>query len=113
MEIRSFESLPSTQRWLTEAIRRGEVTAPVAVIAERQTDGIGSRENRWIGHPGNFFASIALRQSDLPEDLPPSAASIYFAFLIQINSYRIISLLFLIPFKNIKLTENIKVKRLV
>ena len=83
MEIRSFESLPSTQRWLTEAIRRGEVTGPLAVITERQTDGIGSRENRWIGYPGNFFASIALRESDLPVDLPPSAASIYFAFLIK------------------------------
>ena len=83
MEIRSFESLPSTQRWLTEAIRRGEITGPTAVITALQTDGIGSRENRWIGHRGNFFASIALKASDLPEDLPPSAASIYFAFLMK------------------------------
>jgi len=80
VEIRFFESLPSTQRWLTKAIRDGSVTAPLAVIAEEQTDGIGSRENRWIGHRGNFFASVALRESDLPPDLPPSAASIYFAF---------------------------------
>jgi BirA family biotin operon repressor/biotin-[acetyl-CoA-carboxylase] ligase len=83
VEIRSFESLPSTQRWLTEAIRRGEVTEPLAVIATEQIDGIGSRENRWIGHRGNFFVSVALRESDLPEDLPPSAASIYFAFLMK------------------------------
>jgi len=83
VEIRSFESLPSTQRWLTEAIRRGEITGPTAVITALQTDGIGSRENRWIGHPGNFFASVALEHSKLPEDLPLSAASIYFAFLMK------------------------------
>ena len=83
MEIRSFESLPSTQRWLTEAIRRGEISGPTAVITAWQTDGIGSRENRWIGHRGNFFASVALRESDLPSDLPPAAASIYFAFLMK------------------------------
>ena len=83
VEIRSFESLPSTQRWLTEAIRRAEVTEATAVIAEEQTDGIGSRENRWIGHRGNFFASVAMEESQLPEDLPLSAASIYFAFLMK------------------------------
>jgi BirA family biotin operon repressor/biotin-[acetyl-CoA-carboxylase] ligase len=83
LEIRSFESLPSTQRWLSEAIRRGEVTEETAVIALEQTGGIGSRENRWIGHRGNFFASIALRERSLPEDLPLSAASIYFACLMK------------------------------
>ncbi|WP_292655326.1 biotin--[acetyl-CoA-carboxylase] ligase [Nitratifractor sp.] len=83
MEILSFEHLPSTQRWLTEAIRRGEITEPTAVLAREQSDGMGSRENRWIGHPGNFFASIALRESDLPEDLPPSAASIYFGWVMR------------------------------
>ena len=81
--IRSFERLPSTQRWLTEAIRRGEVTEETAVIALEQSDGVGSRENRWIGYPGNFFASIALKEEALPGDLPLPAASIYFAFLMK------------------------------
>ena len=83
MEILSFESLPSTQRWLTEAIRAGEIGEPTAVLAREQTEGVGSRENRWIGYPGNFFASIALRESDLPDDLPPSAASIYFGWMMR------------------------------
>jgi BirA family biotin operon repressor/biotin-[acetyl-CoA-carboxylase] ligase len=83
LEIRSFESLPSTQRWLTEAIRRGEVREATAVIAAEQSDGIGSRENRWIGHRGNFFASIALEDRDLPDDLPLTSASIYFALLMK------------------------------
>ena len=48
-----------------------------------QTDGIGSRENRWIGRRGNFFASVLLAQESLPKDLPLGAASIYFAFLMK------------------------------
>ncbi len=83
MEIRSFERLPSTQLYLTEALRRGEVTGPTAVIAREQTDGIGSRENRWIGGEGNFFASFAIPEEDLPEDLPVVSASIYFAYLMK------------------------------
>ncbi len=83
MEIRSFDRLSSTQLWLTEAIRRGELKEETAVIALEQTGGIGSRENRWIGHRGNFFASIALKERSLPRDLPLSAASIYFAVLMK------------------------------
>ena len=83
MEILFFDRLPSTQRWLTEAIRAGEITEPTAVLAREQTRGIGSRNSRWIGHPGNFFASIALRESDLPEDLPPASASIYFGWMMK------------------------------
>ncbi len=59
------------------------VVPPCAVIANMQTDGIGSRENRWIGKRGNFFASILLPEENLPKDLPLGAASIYFAFLMK------------------------------
>jgi len=83
VEIRSFESLPSTQLWLTEAIRKGEVKGSLAVITERQTDGVGSRENRWIGRRGDFFASVALEKESLPDDLPEISASLYFAWLIR------------------------------
>ena len=83
MEIRSFPKLASTQQYLVEALRSGELGAPVAVIAEEQYAGIGSRENRWEGEKGNFFASIALKISDLPQDLPLSSASIYFSFIMK------------------------------
>ena len=83
MEIRSFETLPSTQLYLTEAIRKGEITEATAVITRMQTEGIGSRSNRWIGREGNFFASVALPEENLPGDLPPASASIYFAFLMR------------------------------
>ncbi|WP_456453045.1 biotin--[acetyl-CoA-carboxylase] ligase [Hydrogenimonas sp.] len=78
-----FDELPSTQKWLVEKLAAGELSPPCAVIAELQTDGVGSRENRWEGRRGNFFASVAVPEASLPEDLPLSAASIYFMFLMK------------------------------
>ncbi len=75
--------LPSTQKYLLEKIRHTELSAPVAVIAAEQYQGIGSRENSWSGGEGNFFASFAVDLSDLPKDLPLSSASIYFAFIMK------------------------------
>ena len=83
MEICSFETLPSTQHYLVEKIRSGELTAPVAVIAKEQISGIGSRENSWSGGEGNFFASFAVDLEQLPDDLKLSSASIYFAFIMK------------------------------
>ncbi|WP_300364438.1 biotin--[acetyl-CoA-carboxylase] ligase [Hydrogenimonas sp.] len=85
MRIYSFETLPSTQLWLVERIADASVEIPCAVITEKQTEGIGSRENRWVGKCGNFFASIALSQSHLPDDLPLTSASIYFAYLMKMS----------------------------
>ena len=75
--------MPSTQHYLIEALHQKRLQAPVAVIAEEQTAGIGSRDNGWEGEKGNFFASFALKLSDLPEDLPLSSASIYFSFMMK------------------------------
>jgi BirA family biotin operon repressor/biotin-[acetyl-CoA-carboxylase] ligase len=44
---------------------------------------MGSRTNEWKGGEGNFFASFAVRLASLPDDLPLSSASIYFAFLMK------------------------------
>ena len=83
MEILSFDQLPSTQRYLQEAIADKSLRAPVAVIAAEQTAGVGSRENEWDGGRGNFFASVALPLALLPGDLPLSSASIYFSFIMK------------------------------
>jgi BirA family biotin operon repressor/biotin-[acetyl-CoA-carboxylase] ligase len=66
-----------------EALQQQRLQAPVAVITQDQYAGIGSRDNCWEGETGNFFASIAVRLSDLPEDLPLSSASIYFSFIMK------------------------------
>ncbi len=82
-DIYVFDRLPSTQRYLVDALKENNITAPAAVICKEQTDGIGSRENQWEGMEGNFFASIAVPMSLLPEDLPLASASIYFSFLMK------------------------------
>jgi len=83
MEIVSFESLPSTQLYLIDALNKKELEAPVLVIANEQTQGIGSRENEWSGSKGDLFLSMAIQKHSLPTDLPLSAVAIYFAFFMK------------------------------
>ena len=83
MEIKLFKTLPSTQTYLVEALQKSILHAPVAVLTLEQNAGVGSRDNKWSGGEGNFFASIALKLEDLPEDLPLSSASIYFSFIMK------------------------------
>jgi len=83
LEIHYFNSLPSTQKHLIEALNKGHLQAPIAVISSEQSEGVGSRDNSWSGGEGNFFASIALDLGMLPEDLPLGSASIYFSFIMK------------------------------
>ncbi len=83
MEILSFDRLPSTQLYLIEQLQKGKLQAPIAVITSEQNNGIGSRVNKWLGSDGNFFASIALKLDEVPDDLPLSSASIYFSFIMK------------------------------
>jgi len=83
LEILSFNRLPSTQKYLLEQLKTGELKVPVAVIATEQSSGIGSRDNEWSGGEGNFFASVAISMNELPSDLPLSSASIYFSFIMK------------------------------
>lgn len=81
MEIIYFKSLPSTQKYLVEAIKKEKLKAPIIVVAKNQTDGIGSRNNIWSGDNGNLFLSFAIKE--LPKDLELASSSIYFAFLMK------------------------------
>ncbi len=83
MKIVLFETLPSTQTYLIEKLKRGEIEVPVAVLALEQSRGVGSRDNEWLGGKGNFFASIAVNIDVLPDDLSLSSASIYFSFIMK------------------------------
>ena len=83
MEILSFRQLPSTQKYLSEQIRQNILQAPVAVMTNEQSAGVGSRNNTWVGGKGNFFASMALKLDMLPDDLSLSSASIYFSFIMK------------------------------
>jgi BirA family biotin operon repressor/biotin-[acetyl-CoA-carboxylase] ligase len=83
LEILYFDSLPSTQKYLVEAVRGGKHSTNVAIVTKRQTNGVGSRNNNWIAQEGDLLFSFAMKKSELPGDLPMSSASIYFAFLIK------------------------------
>ncbi|OQX77836.1 MAG: biotin--[acetyl-CoA-carboxylase] ligase [Epsilonproteobacteria bacterium 4484_65] len=83
MEILSFDTLPSTQKYLIEKIEQKVLQAPIAIITQQQSSGVGSRDNSWSGGEGNFFASVAVELDMLPEDLSLSSASIYFSFIMK------------------------------
>jgi len=83
LEIRCFNTLPSTQKYLVEQLEKCNIQAPIAVISLEQNSGVGSRDNSWSGGEGNFFASVALELNMLPEDLPLGSASIYFSFIMK------------------------------
>jgi len=83
LEIISFDHLPSTQTYLIDQIKNHGLQVPIAVITSEQSSGVGSRDNEWSGGKGNFFASIAVDISKLPDDLPYSSASIYFSYIMK------------------------------
>ncbi len=83
MQILWFDSLPSTQTYLKEKLKNSELKAPIAVVADLQTDGIGSRGNLWMGLEGNLFFSFAISRHNLPNDLLLESASIYFAYILK------------------------------
>ena len=85
LEIRWFDTLESTQRYLVEALRSGALVAPVAVATRNQPGGIGSRQNRWLNQPGNLFFSFGLERSQLPSDLPLQSVSIYMGFILVLQ----------------------------
>ena len=83
MEVKLFKTLPSTQTYLVEALKKNILDAPIAVLTLEQSSGVGSRDNEWSGGKGNFFVSVAIKLEDLPKDLPLSSASIYFSFIMK------------------------------
>ena len=83
MEIIYFDQLDSTQTRLISDIAQKKVSPPIVYYTNNQTNGIGSRGNRWIGKKGNLFFSFALFLDALPKDLPSTAMALYFAYLFK------------------------------
>ncbi len=83
MEILYFNTLNSTQKYLIEKIRTKSLNPPIAVVAKNQINGVGSRDNSWVGGEGNLFFSFAIDINTLPSDLPLESASIYFSFIMR------------------------------
>ena len=82
LQIIYFEKIDSTQKYLIEKIKNNSLIPPVCIWSEMQTDGIGSRNNKWIGKKGNLFFSFALEQAKLKE-VPLESLSIYFGWIFK------------------------------
>lgn len=83
MQIYWFDELESTQTYLKEQLKNGKYSSPVAVVADKQSSGIGSRGNEWIGLEGNLFFSFAISRDMLPSDLALESSSIYFSYILK------------------------------
>ncbi len=83
MTIHWLDSVDSTQVYLKNLLKAKVYKSPVAIATTKQTDGIGSRGNRWVGSEGNLFFSFAILKSELPNDLKLESASIYFMYILK------------------------------
>jgi len=83
LQILWLDVLDSTQKYLKHKLQSKKLQAPVAVVANEQTDGIGSRNNNWTSTRGNLFLSFAIPLNQLPKDLKIESASIYFSYVLK------------------------------
>jgi BirA family biotin operon repressor/biotin-[acetyl-CoA-carboxylase] ligase len=83
LEILYIDEIDSTQEYLKDKLKSGELNIPIAVCTNRQTSGQGSRGNKWESGDGNLYFSFALTLSELPDDLRVESASIYFAIIMK------------------------------
>jgi len=83
LEIVYLKSIDSTHKYLQNHILTNGYTHPLTVVTQNQIDGIGSRNNQWIGCKGNLFFSFVLDKSYIPKDLLVQSYSIYFSFLLK------------------------------
>jgi len=83
LQIRYLDSVDSTQKYLKELLLKSKINPPYAVVSNRQTNGIGSRDNSWSGMDGNLFLSFTIHLDELPDDLKLESSSIYFSYILQ------------------------------
>jgi len=78
-EVRHFEELDSTNRYLLDEARAGAREGLVAV-ADHQTAGRGRLDRRWLAPAGaNLLASVLLRPSLTPDQLQLGAVAVALA----------------------------------
>jgi BirA family biotin operon repressor/biotin-[acetyl-CoA-carboxylase] ligase len=83
LEIFYLNSVKSTQHYLKEYIKNNGFSKPIAFVTQNQTDGKGSKFNKWDGKEGNLFFSFVIEIKDLPKDLQIQSSSIYFSYILR------------------------------
>jgi BirA family biotin operon repressor/biotin-[acetyl-CoA-carboxylase] ligase len=83
MLIKYLKQIDSTHKYLKKYINSNCINENICFFTNHQTNGIGSRNNKWIGEDGNLFFSFLILEENLPKDLPLQSSSIYFSFLLK------------------------------
>lgn len=84
MEILKFSSITSTQEYLIENIKNGNIKPPKCILSKRQTKGVGSRGDVWLESNKGLYFSFCLDKSLLPSDLKIQSLSIFFGVLFKV-----------------------------
>jgi len=80
MKFIYLKEIDSTQKYLVQNIDK--FSLPVCVWTQKQTQGIGSRGNSWIGEEGNLFFSFAYEKDEF-DFVPMQSLSIYFGWIFK------------------------------
>ncbi|MBD3840387.1 MAG: biotin--[acetyl-CoA-carboxylase] ligase [Campylobacterales bacterium] len=83
MKIIALDKIDSTHKYLKEYLQKNSPDQNICFYTQNQTNGIGSRNNSWIGCKGNLFFSFCCKTIQLPTDLPMQSYSIYFSYLLK------------------------------
>ncbi|MBX7490079.1 biotin--[acetyl-CoA-carboxylase] ligase [Helicobacter turcicus] len=83
MQILKFDCIESTQLYLVESLRNGSLSAPIMVVADVQSGGVGSRGNAWESVEDGLYFSVAIPFFKLPQDLPLESVSIYMGYIFK------------------------------
>jgi len=83
LEIIYFDEIESTQIYLKEQIKQGKINKPALIYTFNQTNGIGSRDNSWVGDNDSLFFSFCVKKHSLPNDLILSSVSLYFMYIFK------------------------------
>ncbi len=83
MQIEFIENIGSTHLHVSKSVRDKTIKAPYLLYANNQYEGIGSRENSWIGESGNLYMSFCIDEKNLPQDVPFHSICIYYATLMK------------------------------
>ncbi len=79
-EIEKFDVINSTQKYLLKKIEKEDLNF-YCVWSEFQTDGIGTKNNKWVGEKGNLFFSFVINLNEF-NFVPMQSISIYFSFIM-------------------------------
>ena len=77
-----YPEITSTQKVLINDFKNKKIKENICYWSDYQTDGIGSRGNKWIGKRGNLFFSFLVNKN-IFSNVPLQSFSIYFGWILK------------------------------